>query len=129
MKIAIDCRMIGSGGIGSYISALLPYFINRYKCVLLGNKKDLEKFENNQNVSIIECNIKTFSLKELFLFPKNILKKINECDVYYTPYCNIPSGIKIPIYSTIHDVVFLDIKGLASKLGTLIRKFFYQYES
>ena len=45
MKIAIDCRMIGSGGIGSYISALLPYFINRYKCVLLGNKKDLEKFD------------------------------------------------------------------------------------
>ena len=65
MKIAIDCRMIGSGGIGSYISALLPYFINRYKCVLLGNKKDLEKFENNQNVSIIECNIKTFSFKDL----------------------------------------------------------------
>lgn len=127
MKIAIDCRMIGSGGIGSYISALLPYFINRYKCVLLGNIKDLEKFENNQNVSIVECNIKTFSLKELFLFPKNILKKINECDVYYTPYCNIPSGIKIPIYSTIHDVVFLDIKGLASNFGTLIRKFFYQY--
>ena len=44
MKIAIDCRMIGSGGIGSYISALLPYFINRYKCVLLGNKKDLETY-------------------------------------------------------------------------------------
>ena len=27
MKLAIDCRMIGSGGIGTYISELIPYFL------------------------------------------------------------------------------------------------------
>ena len=126
MKVAIDCRMIGSGGIGSYISALLPFFINKNECILLGDKKVLEKFINN-NVHIVECNIKTFSVKELFFFPKKILTQINNCDVYYTPYCNIPFGINIPIYSTIHDVVFLDIKGLASKTGTFIRKLFYKH--
>lgn len=38
MKIAIDCRMIGSGGIGSYISSLLPFFIKEHECLLIGRK-------------------------------------------------------------------------------------------
>lgn len=125
MKIAIDCRMIGSGGIGSYLSALLPYFIKNYECLLIGPKSKIETF-SNQNVELIYCDIPTFSIKELIAFPKEILKKINSCKLYYTPYCNIPSGVKIPIYSTIHDVVFLDIPELAGRIGTLIRKYFYQ---
>jgi len=126
MKLAIDCRMLGSGGIGSYLSALLPFFFNRYECYLIGRLKDLEIFQNNKNIKIIPCDINTFSLKELLCFSKEILKQINSCEAYYTPYCNIPSGIKIPIFSTIHDVVFLDIDGLSSKLGRFIRKCFYQ---
>lgn len=126
MKIAIDCRMIGSGGIGSYITALLPFFTENHQCILFGNQKALEKFKNDRT-EIVECTTKTFSFKELLAFPKEFSRKINECDVYYTPYCNIPSGIKIPVYSTIHDVVFLDVPGLASKTGCLIRKLFYQY--
>lgn len=126
MKIAIDCRMIGSGGIGSYITALLPFFTENHQCILFGNPENLEKFKNNKT-EIVECSVKTFSLKELFAFPKFFSRKINECDIYYTPYCNIPSGIKIPVYSTIHDVVFLDVPGLASKTGCIIRKLFYQY--
>lgn len=127
MKLAIDCRMIGSGGIGSYISSLLPLFIKENETLLIGNEVTLKEFSYYENVKIIPCDIKTFSLKELFSFPKEILNSINSCDAYYSPYCNIPSGIKIPIFSTIHDVVFLDVPGLTSKAGTLIRKCFYQY--
>lgn len=127
MKIVIDCRMIGSGGIGSYLLALLPYFIKEHECVLLVDSNKLDKYSNNKNVTLLKCNIKTFSFKELFFFPKNLLKIINNCDLYYSPYFNIPSGIKIPIYTTIHDVVFLDIKNLASKTGTFIRKLFYKH--
>lgn len=121
MKIAIDCRMIGTGGIGTYISSLLPFFLKNFECLLIGRKKDLENFSAKREI----CNIKTFSLKELFLFDKKLLKKINSCDAYYTPYCNIPCGIKVPIYSTIHDVVFLDRTELASKIGIFARKWFY----
>lgn len=124
MKIAIDCRMMGSGGIGSYITALLPFFVKENICILIGDKEKLNF--NNNNVKIINCNIPTFSFKELFHFPKNILSDINKCDIYYSPYCNIPSGIKIPIFTTIHDVVFFDVPGLTGKLGLLARKCFYQ---
>ena len=109
MKIAVDMRMSGKSGIGTFFDELLPYF----------KESQHEFYFSNPNV-------KTFSIKEMFFFPKEELEKINDCDVYFTPYCNIPGGIKIPVYSTIHDVVFLDVKGLAGKAGTLIRKFVYK---
>lgn len=137
MKVFIDCRMLGSGGIGSYLAALLPLFVNNYDCTLLGNESEIQKYLTGENqissdnhshsYNIINCDIKTFSFRELLFFPKAISKKINECDIYYTPYCNIPSGIKIPVYSTIHDVVFLDIPSLSGFTGRLVRKWFYQY--
>ncbi len=130
MKLAIDCRMTNSGGVGSYLNALLPYLTKKNECLLLGNKDELEKFES-EKTEILNLATKTFSLKELFAFPKKILKKINSCDIYYSPYFNVPGritgGIKIPVFTTIHDVVFLDVPGLASKTGTIIRKFFYKY--
>lgn len=126
MKLAIDCRMTNSGGVGSYLNALLPYLTKKNNCILLGNKSELNKFKS-QTTEIIDVNIKPFSLKELFAFPKKIAKKINSCDIFYSPYFNIPKGIKIPIYTTIHDVVFLDIPDLAGKSGTFIRKVFYNY--
>lgn len=134
MKIAIDCRMLGSGGIGTYLESLLPFFLKDNECILLGDEKLLEQYdggissENNGSpeCTVVSCGIKTFSLKEMFAFPHSLLSLINSCDVYYTPYCNIPDGIKVPVYSTIHDVVFLDIPSLTSRIGVLARKFFYQ---
>lgn len=109
MKIAVDMRMSGKSGIGTFLDEIIPYFK-----------------ESGNEIIFIKPNVGTFSLKEIFAFPKDELKKINSCDVYFTPYCNIPGGIKIPVYSTIHDVVFLDIKGLSGKIGRLARKFFYR---
>lgn len=132
MKLSIDCRMIGSGGIGTYLQGLLPFFMEVHQCLLLGREADLEEFRGRPGVEVLPCHLETFSLKELFRFPSNLLRAINSCDAYYTPYCNIPGrflggGIKVPIFSTIHDVVFLDIPELAGGLGTAVRKWFYQY--
>ena len=131
MKLAIDCRMIGSGGIGTYLCGLLPYFTQEHECLLLGRPTDLTQYAGLSSVQILNCPIKTFSLQELFAFPAALLKAINSCDAYYSPYCNIPGrllgGIQVPVFSTIHDVVFLDIPELAGGLGTAVRKLFYQY--
>ena len=127
MKLFIDCRMLNSGGIGTYLESLLPYFTEAYDCILLiynNQKYSLPKLP--VNTQIIETEIKTFSLKEMFCFPKSLRNIINLCDFFYSPYCNIPNGIKIPVFSTIHDIVFLDVPGLSSSLGTIVRKFFYQ---
>lgn len=112
MKIAVDVRMSGKSGIGAFLDNMLPTL-----------KEGAEIVE-------IKPAIKPFSLKEMFLFPRGELKKINECDVFFSPYCNVPGrlfsrGIKVPIFTTIHDVIFLDLP-LAGKLGTLARKLIYQ---
>ena len=126
MKIAVDARMLGSGGIGTYIASLLPYFLEKNECFIFGNTEAIAPFGKYENAKTAECRVKTFSLAERFAFPRELRKKINSCDVYYTPYCNIPSGIEIPVFSTIHDVVFLDVPGLASEAGVAARKYFYQ---
>ena len=126
MKAVIDCRMLGSGGIGTYLQSILPFLIENFECTLILYSKNVQDFISVKNIKIMECNIKTFSFEELLIFPKKILKQINQNDFFYSPYCNVPCGIKIPVFTTIHDIVFLDVKNLASKTGTLIRKFFYQ---
>ncbi len=126
MRIAIDCRMIGSGGIGSFISELIPYFLEENECLLIGSHGQCAPFLRLANVEFCFCDIKPFSLKETFFFPQDVLEAIHHYDVYFTPYCNIPSGINLPIFSVIHDVVFLDVKGLTSMLGKIGRKMFYK---
>lgn len=124
MKIAIDCRMYGMSGIGTYLRGILPNLIeDKNNYILIGEEKKLNEFLHYPNVKILNCDIPIFSLKEFFLFP---LKEINSCDLYYTPNFNIPLGLKIPIYLTIHDMIFWDIPEITGIIGRMIRKLYYK---
>ena len=128
MNIAIDCRMIDASGVGTYLDGCLPQFIeSKNNLLLIGNKDKLLTYINNKsNCNIINCNFKPFSFRELLFFPRNIIKQINQCDLFYSPYFNIPSGIKRPIYTTIHDIIFPDVPELVSPIGLKARMFFYR---
>jgi glycosyltransferase involved in cell wall biosynthesis len=136
MKIILDCRHINSyGGIGIYFKELLPFFLaSGASIILLGDENIVrqaaqnaaQNAEQNNSVEILHCTVKPFSLRDTFTFPQSILKKINSGDIYYTPYFNVPNGIKIPVYSTIHDIIFPDIPNLVSKPGLWIRMYFYK---
>lgn len=120
MKIAIDCRMINSSGIGVYFKNILEHMLlnTSVNFLLLGKKDELVNFQRRENCRIMPVDILPFSIKELIQFP---IKEINECDCFYSPNYNIPLGIKVPIACTIHDVVFLDIPHLTSPIGRRIR--------
>lgn len=127
LNIAIDCRMFNASGVGVYLRGCLPYFLQtEHHFLLLGNIEHLRSFETCVNVNIINCNIKPFSLKELFFFPSGIKKQINKADIYYSPFFNIPRGIKIPVYTTIHDIIFPDMPQLVSRSGLYARMFFFR---
>ena len=79
-----------------------------------------------QNVEFCYCDVKPFSLKEIISFPPDVLEAIHHYDYYFTPYCNIPGKIELPIFSVIHDVVFLDVKGMTGFFGKIARKMFYK---
>ncbi|GMO40661.1 MAG: glycosyltransferase family 1 protein [Termitinemataceae bacterium] len=131
MHIAIDCRMYGSSGIGTYITGCLPYFLSSchsFTLICSGGTVPaiLKMCARRSNYSIVVYNKKPFSMQELFFLPNKIAKKINECDLYYSPFFNIPQGINIPIYTTIHDVIFPDMPELTSKIGLTLRMWFYK---
>ena len=124
MKIAIDCRMSGLSGIGVYLDNLLEIILSESRnnsYLLIGNENRLRQYEHLPYCEILHSDLSIFSFKEMFLFP---VKDINKCDVFYSPNYNIPAGVKIPVFSTIHDIVFLDVDGLTSVIGKFIRKLF-----
>lgn len=130
--------MSGKSGIGTFLDGILPYMIESCDYViLLGTPENTiarlklsfceNETQNTSKIDFIPYSAKLFSLKEALFFPRQISDKINECDIFFTPYCNIPSGIKVPIFSTIHDVVFLDVPNLTGFCGKQIRKLCYKY--
>ncbi|MCL2184464.1 MAG: glycosyltransferase family 4 protein [Treponema sp.] len=127
MTITIDCRMYDSSGIGVYLRGCLPYFLQSdNNFLLIGNSVQLKSFLTYKNVKIINCDVKTFSLKELLFFPYKLLKIINKTDLFYSPFFNIPCGITIPVFTTIHDIIFPDMPELTSKIGLLVRMWFFR---
>jgi glycosyltransferase involved in cell wall biosynthesis len=128
MNIAIDCRHLDSSGVGVYLKGCLPFFLDsEHNFLLLGNPEKLAAIvSSRKNVEIFDCNVKPFSLQEILFFQKKYLAKINAADVYYSPFFNVPSGIKVPVFTTIHDIIFPDMPELVSKIGLFARMRFYQ---
>jgi glycosyltransferase involved in cell wall biosynthesis len=120
--------MLNASGIGVYLRECLPWFISSSNLfLLLGDAADLRsRFGSFPNVKTADCRVKPFSLRELFFFPPSLLKSINQSDLYYSPFFNIPGGIRIPVYTTIHDVIFPDMPELTSRAGLFLRMWFYK---
>lgn len=126
MEIAIDCRFIGKSGIGTYIENLVDRLLDEHPehhYLLFTNNGQSVKWKASTKVDVLNTKITPFSLGELFCFP---VKEINECAAFFTPYINVPGGIRIPVYTTIHDMVFFDVDGLVSSIGKFVRKLYYK---
>jgi glycosyltransferase involved in cell wall biosynthesis len=136
MTITIDCRLIEASGIGVYLRECLPFFLaSPHSFLLIGESEKLRPLtapyagpqgKLRGTLRIVDWKAKTFSLRELFFPSPSLLKAINKTDLYYSPYFNFPGFISIPLYTTIHDIVFPDMPELTSKAGLFIRMWFYK---
>ena len=125
MKIIIDCRLIEASGTGVYLKGILPFFLqSEHYFFLLGNPLQLDLYLSNANVKIIPCDVKPFSIKELIFFPSKTAVQINKADFFFSPFFNIPCGIKIPVFTVIHDIIFPDMPHLVSRTGLTLRMWF-----
>lgn len=106
MKIAVDCRYLGMSGIGRVCRGIienLDYSINTY--YLIGNENELSGYSQ---AVIIGDDTKPYSKTGLLKFSK---KRVNgECDCLVIPNFLIPLGIKVPVHTVMHDLIFLDLK-------------------
>jgi len=125
MKIAVDCRLIGQSGIGTFIQNVVCHMVadSSVQFLLIGDAALLAPYTGCPHCRIVGCTYPSFSLKELFCFPT---KEVNRCDAFFTPNFNIPSGIRVPVFSTVHDVVFFDVEGVCSAFGRFLRRCYIQ---
>ncbi len=115
LKVLVDCRYLGLSGIGRVCEGIIDHLdYSKHEYFLLGNKEKLKKYTQ---ATIIEDDSKPFSFSALFAFKKEYNKKF---DAFFTPNYIIPFGVRIPIISIMHDLIFLDIKattrGFADRL-------------
>jgi glycosyltransferase involved in cell wall biosynthesis len=104
-SLTIDFRMHNASGIGTHIRNIVPYLVDKFNITLLGNTKEIEKYDWSDRVNIIDIKSKIYSIKEQLELPL----KIPKCDVFWSPHYNIPI---LPIKAkkravTIHDVFHL----------------------
>jgi glycosyltransferase involved in cell wall biosynthesis len=120
--------MIDSSGVGVYLRGCLPWLLaSPHRFLLLGDTGKLRPLTAGaDNAAVIDCDIQTFSPRELFCFPKAVLRQINATDCFYSPFFNVPGGIKVPVFTTIHDIIFPDMPEMTSKAGLAARMFFYR---
>lgn len=110
MKIAIDCRYLGKSGIGRVCQGILDHLdYKEHEYYLVGNAEKLSAYPS---AHIIANDGNPFSAKGLFTFPKEINSL---CDCVIIPNFIIPYGIKIPVYSIMHDLIFLDLPKITTK--------------
>lgn len=117
MKILIDCRFWGitHTGLGRYTQNLVENLLaidknNQY--FLVGSRIFLNNCleKTKKNVTIVPTNIKPYSIKEQFLFPK-LLRKIQP-DLIHFPHFNCPLNCPYPFVVTVHDLIKHTSKGL-----------------
>ncbi|QKF61459.1 glycosyltransferase family 4 protein [Campylobacter curvus] len=117
MKIVVDFRMHNFSGIGTYIKNIIPFLVDEFEILLLGNKNEIEKYGWAKKVKIIECGAKVYSIKEQL----ELFLKVPKCDIFWSPHYNIPV---LPIRAkkrvvTIHDVfhlAFIDTLSLPKQI-------------
>lgn len=105
MKIAVDCRYIGKSGIGRVCEGILNNLdYDKDEYYLIGKYENLKKYGK---AKIINDDTEPYSVRGLFSFEKECN---HVCDALLIPNFLIPFGVRIPVYTVMHDLAFLDVK-------------------
>ena len=122
MNIVIDCRYLGMSGIGRFLRNIISNIdFKKNNYIMWGKKKDIKCFEN---LEYIIDEISPFSSKSMFT---KAVHEINKNDALFTPNFIIPFGVRVNIYSVIHDMILLDIPELNKNfLEYKIKRYLYR---
>lgn len=107
--IAVDARLVGASGIGTYLSELLPRMIAARPGLgftLLGPASVLAglPWTRAGNVRVVDLGSPIYSLREQIALPLTIPAGT---DVFWSPHYNIPLGWRGRLVVTVHDLAHL----------------------
>ncbi len=112
-RIVVDARMATDGGIGTYIQALLPRIAAlrpQWNFAFLGDAAGMRAvgWGALPNVALRQYGARIFSLGEQ-VFPR---ADLDDADLYWAPYYNVPVLMRRPLALTVHDVNHLALPEL-----------------
>lgn len=109
LKIAIDCRKIRDGGIGTYLRNLLLSWQRLKvdaKFSLFCRPADEELLNFPPDFArMIDHDYPKYSFSELFSFRKPLAKI--QADLFFTPHYTLPFNLHCPSVATVHDLIHL----------------------
>lgn len=107
IRVLIDARKIGDGGIGVYIENLIRG-LGQFESCSISAIVNPEKTSQNilhDSVKLIEDRAPLYSFDELWRMPQRI--NFSKYDVFHTPHYLLPFRIPIPTIITVHDLIHL----------------------
>jgi glycosyltransferase involved in cell wall biosynthesis len=109
MTLAIDARMLGRSGIGTYLSNVLPRVIRLYRgerVHLIGHAQELGRlpWTRDGKVTVADCRAPIYSIREQLQLPRLIP---GDTDLLWSPHFNVPLLYRGRLLVTIHDVLHL----------------------
>jgi glycosyltransferase involved in cell wall biosynthesis len=127
MKILIDCREIqkNTTGIARFLLSLfkgIKSFDVKHKFLLLGNQyTDFERKELDGYEKIVVEEKNTFYFDQV-----TILQVIKEqkIDLFFSPYYKFPVFAKVPVITSIFDVMYLVLDEYKNDIKNIYRKNF-----
>lgn len=107
LRILIDARKLGDGGIGSYTENLLIGLSTQpgISVTALVNQSFKENNSLPENIATLQDDAPLYSLNELFLMPRRI--NFNNFDLFHVPHYTLPFFVGIPTVVTVHDLIHI----------------------
>ncbi len=119
MKVVIDARKLGDGGIGSYLETLITGLLSLQErslnlSLLVAPSYFTSQFSEqlnsdfgNESFQVLTEGSKKYSFSEYFLLPFRQRKLLADSDIFHSPHYTLPFGLSCKSIVTIHDVIHI----------------------
>lgn len=107
LKIILDGRKLGDGGIGSHIATLLRGFQSRsdVRCTLLVRGREQLRECSLEHDDVLVVSAAPYSLQEYFSLSRRL--NFDGVDLFHEPHYTLPFGLPVVTVATVHDLIHL----------------------
>jgi len=108
LKLLLDARKLGDGGIGVYLENLITGLLalGGVDITLISRPRPQGEFSWSGEVSWIYDKSPCYSVDELLFFGRRI--DFVKFDIFHTPHYVLPFGVPIPSVVTVHDLIHIE---------------------
>ena len=106
MRVLLDARKLGHGGIGVYIDNLVHGLAAHGDVdltLIVREAFDPEEYSWGKGVALISDRARPYSIDEMFGLARRI--DFAGIDVFHSPHFTLPFGIRVPSVVTVHDLI------------------------